>query len=316
MPFTVVDLASVPKALDRRRSTPRQPLQASLILEGPLMRVVLFEVGAAPLRGCSSSIHHLAVDGVSWRILLIEDLERACGNDGGRAVLRQRRPISAWAQRLAEYARTDAAAAEARFWADAPSCEADLPVDDPSGIAQNTMGDMSSVQVTLTQDETDTLLHHSPRAFKTQINDVLLTAVALAVSRWTGRRATWLDLEGHGREPLFADIDLSKTVGWFTSIFPVALSVPESTDAIDALKHVKDALRAVPHRGIGYGVARYGSADADLRASLAAMPAPQLSFNYLGQFDRPSDEPSLGAPQRCLAASSAVQEDTGRISST
>jgi non-ribosomal peptide synthase protein (TIGR01720 family) len=111
---------------------------------------------------------------------------------------------------------------------------------------------------------------------------VLLTALAAAFAGWTGQRTLLVDLEGHGREALFADVDVSRTVGWFTSLFPVLLDAGTATDPGHALKAVKEELRAVPTRGIGYGLLRYLGGD-----DAAALPAPEpeISFNYLGQLD-------------------------------
>jgi non-ribosomal peptide synthase protein (TIGR01720 family) len=136
--------------------------------------------------------------------------------------------------------------------------------------------------ITAALDPADTrsLLQDVPGVYHTQINDVLLTALVETFADWTGRRNLLVALEGHGREDLFADVDVSRTVGWFTSLFPVLLDIGAATDVGEALKLVKEALRAVPSRGVGYGLLRYlGGAD--------ALPTsePEVSFNYLGQLD-------------------------------
>jgi len=110
----------------------------------------------------------------------------------------------------------------------------------------------------------------------------LLTALFQAIAPWAETDTLLIDLEGHGREDLFEDVDLSRTVGWFTSQFPVRLSAPANGSLGEILKAVKEQLRAIPQRGIGYGVLRYLSHHA---AALTTLPQPQLSFNYLGQFD-------------------------------
>ncbi|MGH8473947.1 MAG: condensation domain-containing protein, partial [Gammaproteobacteria bacterium] len=131
--------------------------------------------------------------------------------------------------------------------------------------------------------------------YHTQINDVLLTALVQSFERWTGERALLLDLEGHGREELFAEVDLSRTVGWFTTLFPVCLGL-QAEEPGEALKAVKEQLRAIPHRGIGYGVLRYLHPDPEVRAALQALPQAQVSFNYLGQLDAMLSEGSLLRP--------------------
>jgi microcystin synthetase protein McyA len=138
-----------------------------------------------------------------------------------------------------------------------------------------------TVTVTLEPEETDALLREVPAAYRTQINDVLLTALAQSLAAWTGSSCLLLDLEGHGREDLFPDLDLSRTLGWFTSLFPVRLQLPPSEDPGTQLLAVKEQLRALPHHGIGYGILRYLTPDTPLPTT----PSPPLSFNYLGQFD-------------------------------
>jgi non-ribosomal peptide synthase protein (TIGR01720 family) len=132
---------------------------------------------------------------------------------------------------------------------------------------------------------------------------VLLTALVEAFADWTGRRALLVDLEGHGREELFAEMDVSRTVGWFTSLFPVLLDVSEASDPGEALKAVKEQLRAIPHRGIGYGILRHLGAGHDL-----PVPAPEVSFNYLGQLD---DAVADGPFRFAREASGMAQSPTG-----
>src|SRR5690242_10903769 len=124
---------------------------------------------------------------------------------------------------------------------------------------------------------------------------MLLTAMALAFARWTGVGMLLVDVEGHGREALFDDVDLSRTVGWFTTIFPVAFDISNCNDpaALDAaLRCVKQRLRAIPRRGIGYGLLRYITRG-ETGELLRALPQPQISFNYLGQFEYSAD-PAAG----------------------
>ncbi|KPC92413.1 hypothetical protein ADL27_25190, partial [Streptomyces sp. NRRL F-6602] len=123
------------------------------------------------------------------------------------------------------------------------------------------------------------LLHQVPEVYRTRTDDVLLTALARTLRTWTGRGRTAVAVEGHGREELFADVDLTRTVGWFTSIYPVALALPEGEGWGPAVTAVKEQLRAVPERGIGYGALRhFGDA-------LPERPEPRISFNYLGRLD-------------------------------
>ena len=159
-----------------------------------------------------------------------------------------------------------------------------LPIDDASGSNEAEL--TQSVSRSLTEYETCALLQDVPAAYRTQINDILLTALVQALSMWSGHSAFLIDLEGHGREELFPEIDLSRTVGWFTTLFPVLLRGAAGDHAGDALKSIKEQLRAIPRKGIGYGLLRYGDEESAIGRRLKAQPAAQISFNYLGQFDQ------------------------------
>lgn len=140
------------------------------------------------------------------------------------------------------------------------------------------------------------MLQEAPAAYRTQINDLLLTALARVISRWTHHPQCLIQLEGHGREELFEPVDLTRTVGWFTSLFPVALA-PVADDLGASIKQIKEQLRAIPNKGIGFGALRY-LGDAQARERLAALPEPRVTFNYLGQFDGSfsADEQALFSP--------------------
>jgi non-ribosomal peptide synthase protein (TIGR01720 family) len=158
-----------------------------------------------------------------------------------------------------------------------------LPVDHPGEA--NSVASARSLSVSLSAEETRALLQEVPEAYHTHINDVLLTALTQAIAPWAGSRSLLVDLEGHGREEIFEEVDLSRTVGWFTTLFPVLLELPEADDPGEALKSVKEQLRCIPHRGIGYGLLRYASGDAAIAAKLQTLPQAEISFNYMGQFD-------------------------------
>ncbi|MCA1705279.1 MAG: condensation domain-containing protein, partial [Actinobacteria bacterium] len=230
------------------------------------------------------AVHHLVVDGVSWRILL-EDLDTAYRQAAhGQTVQLGLKTTSFrdWAQRLTEHTEAGGFDDEVGYWSGVgKGCNPTLPVDkDTDGAGANTIASMRSVSVRLNPDETRALLQEVPGVYRTQINDVLLAALGRVLSRWTGRQRVLIDLEGHGREEILDGVDLSRTVGWFTTMYPVTLDVSGVKDWATALKSVKEQLRAVPVRGLGYGALRYLTDTAEL----ADQPTPQVSFNYLGQF--------------------------------
>ena len=174
---------------------------------------------------------------------------------------------------------------EAESWR-AQATDGGFPLDRHVMPSDNTVAAQARFSVALTSEETHALLAELPKAFHTQINDVLLASLSLAVSRTTGPAAFVVDLEGHGRESIFDDVDVSRTVGWFTSMFPVRLEAADPSSPLDVLKATKERLRSIPRKGIGYGILRYLSSDAAARASLADVPGAIVSFNYLGQFDQ------------------------------
>ncbi len=195
------------------------------------MRAALFERGRGQAARLLLVVHHLVVDSVSWRVLL-DDLETVCRQlESGEPVSLPGKSTSVrqWADRLADFAASPAATAAAAWWRNAVSGPVPrLPIDFPQGAASNTTGAIARVTVTLTAAETTSLLQQASRAYRTQINDVLLTAVAQAVAEWTASATLFVNLEGHGRDAPFDAADLSRTVGWLTSICPVRLTLPAS----------------------------------------------------------------------------------------
>jgi amino acid adenylation domain-containing protein/non-ribosomal peptide synthase protein (TIGR01720 family) len=277
--------------------------QGSLNLEsGPLLRAVLIDLAGREQR-LFIAAHHLVVDGVSWRVLL-EDLEAAYRK------LRQRAPVELppatsssgeWAQALLGFARSEAATVEVDYWLEQVSGGEglELPRDNPTGSLA--ARHLESVSVRLEPGATEELLKDAPEAYRTQVNDLLLCALARAVCRRTGKKSALIELEGHGREELgghAGELDLSRSVGWFTSAFPVRLTpdLGQGGKAIGAsIKAIKEQLRRVPLRGVGYAASRYLGEPAAVQR-LAAAPEPRITFNYLGQFDQTFDDKALFVP--------------------
>jgi amino acid adenylation domain-containing protein/non-ribosomal peptide synthase protein (TIGR01720 family) len=315
-PLRVVDLAGVPAAdTSAAIEAACADAQASLDLDaGPVIRVAYLDLGPARAPRVFLAIHHLAVDGVSWRIFF-EDLWSGYAQaraEGGAIVLpRKTTSFKRWAERLVEHAESGIAAAEIAFWIEQNRRGITrIPLDHETG--RNDEASARSVTVSLDADETEHLLRDVPGVYRTQINDVLLSAFVEAFARWTGDAAALVDLEGHGREELFADVDLTRTVGWFTSIFPVVLARGDARGPGELLKSVKEQLRAIPERGVGYGLLRQLRRGDDVGAALAAMPQAEVIFNYLGQFDQPgSAEPA--PPSAIVAGESVAKSSPTRV---
>ncbi|WP_347257370.1 amino acid adenylation domain-containing protein [Methylocaldum sp.] len=285
--FERVDLSGVPAADRKARMEDESNCrQGSLNLEeGPLIRVVWFDLGEGQNPRLLLTIHHLVVDGVSWRIL-IEDLYIACRQlMEGRTVALPAKTTSfkEWAERLRDHARSEALARELDYWLHAPREYVDpAPPDMPTG--DNSEEATEILAFSLDEENTRLLLRGIPSAERIDIGDILLGALAYALTSGSETRQVLINLEGHGREDRFEGVDLSRTVGWFTSLFPVLLSLPAGTSLAECLDSVKRQLRRIPHKGLPYGIGRYlGSGEISRR--LAAYPEPRVTFNYFGQLD-------------------------------
>ncbi|MEP6743436.1 MAG: amino acid adenylation domain-containing protein [bacterium] len=270
-------------------------LQASLSLEnGKLMRMALFKRGAERRSNLLIVIHHLVVDGVSWRVLL-EDLQMLYTQLSRKKEIElpaKTTSFKSWSEQLSAHAKSDAMLAEAPYWLSlGERSVTPLPQDFNNGA--NTAASAQTVTALLNPRETLALLTEAPAAYRTQINEVLLAALAQTLSQWTNSSSVLLDLEGHGREEIFEGVDLSRTVGWFTTIFPVALDLKESQPLIDRLRLVKEQLRAIPNRGIGYGLLRYLSGNEEIVTNLSRQAQADVRFNYLGQVDRALPDSSI-----------------------
>ncbi len=288
IPFAVCDLSHLELADARAALTAdAERQQRSLHLtEGPLLRCVLYRLGHDEPDRFLLVIHHLVVDGVSWRILL-DNFSTVYGQlSRGQSVRLPEKTTSFrhWAERLQVYAAAEEVNAEADYWREVMNAPV-TPLPRDGDLSLNTRESADEVVVRLSKPMTQALLTNVAAAYHTQINDVLLTALVRCMSNWTGGDNTRIVLEGHGREELFDDIALSRTVGVFTSFFPVVLSRPAGDRSGDTLKRVKEQLRAAPQRGIRFGLLKYLNPSVGEDDPLRREPAAEISFNYLGRFD-------------------------------
>ncbi|HSL81184.1 MAG TPA: condensation domain-containing protein, partial [Thermoanaerobaculia bacterium] len=293
--FGRVDLSGLPPEVATAAVTAAASrLQASLDLaRGPLCRVCLFDLGEGREQRLLWIVHHLAVDVLSWRFLL-EDLEVLYRTGGGAAALPAKTTsFRAWAERLRERARDEERSRERDHWLDAAWRRVPpLPVDAPG--ASRAWGRARAEVRWLEPEVAGALLHELPGAARVQVRDLLLAALADAVRAWTGEPRVVVDLEGHGREAGADDVDLSRTVGWFTSIYPVLLDLEGvGTEPAATLRAVKEGLRRVPGNGFVYGLLRY-LGEASLQEELASLPRAEILFLYTRHGGQP--EGALAAP--------------------
>ncbi|WP_337661786.1 non-ribosomal peptide synthetase [Actinoalloteichus sp. AHMU CJ021] len=267
--------------------------QAGLDLQrGPLSRVLLGRGAGGDRLRVVWVAHHVLVDGVSWRILR-EDLTTAyhqavTGRPVDLGVKTTAFPH--WAQALREHTRAGGFTDQLHYWRQAIPTSQDLrlPVDVAEG--DHSVGAQDRVRVVLDQTTTRELLQDVPGVYRTRIDEVLLTGLARTVRRWTGWPRVPVTVEGHGREEVLPGVEVSRTVGWFTSIYPVTVELsPRGEWAGDVLA-VKEQLRGVPDRGIGYGALRYLTGGGSPDSGLDTDREPRISLNYLGQFDTTTGE--------------------------
>jgi non-ribosomal peptide synthase protein (TIGR01720 family) len=277
--------------------------------QGRLVQVALLDHGSVRPPQMLAAIHHLVVDAVSWWVLL-QDLETAYGQlNSGRGIVLPAKTssIREWAAELASYAHSPQVEASIGFWADSDGA-APMPLDFADG--SNDRGSARTVSIELDRASTSRLIHEVPAAFRVQVPEVLLAAIRRS-ARWAPDAPIRVDLEGHGREEIAPDLDLLRTVGWFTSIYPVELSGDSGSAPEQVLAEVKEQLRAVPARGLDYGVLRYMHPDEMLRTRLGRQRPADILFNYLGQWDQTlasSDRFAFERPIMALRDSDAMRE--------
>jgi len=266
--------------LDRRIAA----IQAGIDLtEGPLLQLGLFRLSAGDR--LLIVIHHLVTDGMSWRILFedIDDLYRQYQDNKSPQLPLKTDSYKYWAEKLVEYADSEVFLQEKAWWAGLESRTVQpIAKDFPGG--EGYIKDTAARSFRLSEEETRLLLTRVNHAFNTEVNHILLCALVLSVEKTFGQKKVLVSLEGHGREEIIREVDISRTVGWFTSNYPVVLAASHSSDLSRQIKEVKESLQRVPHKGIGYGILKYltaGQNKEDLEFTLN----PRISFNYLGQFD-------------------------------
>jgi amino acid adenylation domain-containing protein/non-ribosomal peptide synthase protein (TIGR01720 family) len=257
--------------------------QSSLsITEGRLINVVLMKTpDTESANRLSIVVHHLAVDGVSLRIIL-NDLNALLDNiaAGEQPNLGAKgSSYRQWHQALTQYSESSRLLVQQKYWEQINNNYEPLP-DDTAFTGKAQMGDMDNIRVKLNAGYTTLLLREVPKGYHTEINDLLLAALSTTLCSWTGKQQVVIGLEGHGREPITDDVDMSRTMGWFTSLYPVRLRA--ETDADKLIKEVKEDLRKVADKGLGFGVLKY----INKANALQGNDPWDVMFNYLGQFDQ------------------------------
>ncbi|MFI7162904.1 non-ribosomal peptide synthase/polyketide synthase, partial [Rhodococcus erythropolis] len=279
---------------------------------GVMAQFVWIDFGDTRTGRLIMAAHHLIVDGVSWRIIVPDLISAWAQRSGGSAPVLEPTGTSmrTWAHSLAAESRSDKRLAELPRWRKTLSTPDPILGSRAFDPSVDVAATVERVRVEVPTGVTETLLTTLPEVFRGGANDGLLAGLALALVRWRRERgidteAALLQLEGHGREEgVVPGADLSRTVGWFTAAFPVALDLAgiDIDDAFDAgvaagaaIKAVKEQLLAAPDKGVGYGLLRY--VNDDTRTELSKLSSGQVSFNYLGRIvaeDIPAAAQGLG----------------------
>lgn len=260
-------------------------LQRGLDLQtGPTFRLAHFARGGKASDRLLLVAHHLCVDAISWQLLL-EDLGR-----GYQQAVEGKTPrlsakttsIKQWAERLLDYARAGESQGSARAWPIAVDGEG-LPELTPDRSTHNSVDSEKTIRTVFSESMTKVLVDDVTKLHRATVQELLIAALGRVVTTWASLPSVVLDVEGHGREPLFDDVDLSRTVGWFATLYPIRLYSRPGASWAECIQTAKTTLAAVPNHGFDYLVARY------LGAGSAAPSGAEIAFNYFGHFD-PSSE--------------------------
>ncbi|HDX9649186.1 TPA: amino acid adenylation domain-containing protein, partial [Bacillus cereus] len=252
----------------------------SSIKNGKLVNLCLFKTNQGD--HLLITIHHLVVDGVSWRIIL-EDFETLYSQDLRGEKLDvgfKTESFKEFSSKLREYASSNKLLKEKEYWQEIANTEVAF-IPRKKELKSDTFENSKTVSISLNKEKTISLLRKSNRAYNTEINDILLTSLLLGAREITSENCIKINMEGHGREDILENVDISRTVGWFTTMYPVLIDLGNETDLATNIKMVKETLRKIPNKGIGFGILKYLSKEKYL---LNEQKAP-ISFNYLGEMD-------------------------------
>ncbi|MEC9375345.1 MAG: non-ribosomal peptide synthase/polyketide synthase, partial [Pseudomonadota bacterium] len=254
--------------------------------KGKMLKALLFKLGENDPDKLLIVIHHLSVDWVSWPILLedIENFYSALKNGNKPKLPAKTSSVQQWVEKIHEYASSEELLQEISYWQQQPwDSSLAIPIDKKSG--KNTESTIDQITVNLDKKLTNSLLTTAPQKYHAQANDIILTAIALAITEWSKSNVALISMEGHGREDIFDEINITRTVGWFTSLYPVLLQPDESRQPGESIKAIKEQLRNIPNHGIGFGVLRYLNNSVEVQQIMEKIPSPIIGFNYLGQTD-------------------------------
>ncbi|MCH6257181.1 amino acid adenylation domain-containing protein [Puniceicoccaceae bacterium K14] len=295
VPFSnleVVDIQGVDDLEARIEESATEAQRSLNLVDGPLSVAKLFRTSGGD--HLFIAIHHLAIDGVSWRVLL-EDLSLAyqAFRSGKEISLPPKtHSFGHWMDRLIDYSKSKTLQSEREYWEGVCSKKS-LPLPQRESGSASIVPNLEKTTGGLNRRLTDSLLKQANETYGTKASDLLLASLETALGEWLGKSGTLvLNLEGHGREDIAQGTDVSRTVGWFTSQYPFELAIGGAGDFGERICRLKERARRVPKQGIGYGVLRYLCGN-DLAEMETLEVVPEISFNHLGSFDADLEESGL-----------------------
>lgn len=251
------------------------------IANGPLMKLVIFQGKQGD--HLLIIIHHLLVDGISWRIIL-EDFEKGYSqilNGSEISLPHKTHSYKEWSKRLLQYCDSMELKEEIDYWNGIVKTEVNSLIQ-PNKKRENQVRHRLDRQIVLSEEETEKVKNAS-NMLNISMESILLGSIGLAIKEWKGMGKIRVDLEGHGRQDIFDDMNINRTVGWFTAIYPCVIESMEIY--IDCIKNINDMLKRVPNKGFGYGILKYLSKDSQVDFK-GENHNSEICFNYLGEFDQ------------------------------
>ncbi|WP_167956551.1 non-ribosomal peptide synthetase [Anaerosporobacter faecicola] len=291
-------------------------LQNSIHLAaGPLVQLGLFHTSSGD--HLLILVHHLVIDGVSWRILL-EDFVL------GYTQLLQKEAIclplkttsfKEWAEQLQQYSNTEIIRTEYSYW----KSMLQVPTESISGdypVTTRQFKDIRTEDLLFTTEETNALLKRIHSAYGTQTEEILLAILSLTMKEWKGVTKLLINMEGHGREEIRMDNqnspNIKRTIGWFTTFYPLIISSMHANTLAEHIKEIQTSLRNVPNKGIGYGLLRYQSNLTDTEKE-QLFCRPEINFNYLGQFTEEVENEAFTLSDAPIGSCVNEQDQTGYV---
>jgi non-ribosomal peptide synthase protein (TIGR01720 family) len=297
-PVSTIDLSMLPQseqhaALEAHAARLQESLNLS---QGPILRVALFNFGEQRPGRMLLIVHHMAADEFSMRILL-EDFATAYRQLSQGQPLRLPPKTTSFKERnerIIAYAQSAALREELPYWLGLPWKEvAPLPVDYAEGLYESPQP--RRIEHLFSKEETHALRRSIPGPGGAHIREMLVTALMQVFTSWSGSRTHLFALLTSGRQPLFADMDLSRTAGWLAMTPATVLQLPDTTSAYERLRSVTEQLQRIPNEGIGYSLLNFLSDDEEIISACSEHPKPMVAFNYLGQRFTPA--PFRPAPE-------------------